>query len=135
MRKVFTLGPLLVAAALVTSPAWANTCKAKKVKVKHVCGIVVDGSGVPIQGVTLQVVSGKDEPLTTQVVTSSDGRFSLEDTPTGDLFLAISSRQYNSGRWPLKVTGKAKAGQCARPLKVRLAGTLGWACGDWVDQK
>jgi hypothetical protein len=135
MRRIFALVPVLVVVALATSPATANSCKAKRLKVKHVCGIVADGSGVPIPGVMLQLVSGKDEPLTPQVVTQSDGRFSFEDAPTGDLLLAISAPQHNSGRWPLKVTGKTKPGQCNRPLKVHLAGTLGWACGDWVDQK
>ena len=135
MRKVSILVLLLIAASLAASPASANSCKAKKVKVKHVCGIVVDGSGAPLQGVTLHLVSRQDEPLATQVVTSSDGRFSLEDAPTGDLFLAFSAQQHNSGKWPLKVTGKAKPGQCKRPLKVHLAGALGWACGDWIDQR
>ena len=135
MRKVFALISVLVAIALVTAPAVANTCKAKRLTVKHVCGVVLDGSGVPIVGATLQLVSRSDQPLTPQVITSSDGRFSLEDAPTGGLFLAIAAPQHNSGRWPLRVTGKAKLGQCSKPLTVHLAGALGWGCGDWVDKK
>jgi len=134
MKKVLALIPLLVATALV-APARANTCTAKRLKVKHVCGVVVDGSGMPIQGATLQLVSDKDKPLTTQVVTQSGGHFSFDDAPVGDLLLAINAPQHNSGRWPLKVTGKGKLGQCSKPLKVHLAGALGWGCGDWVDKK
>jgi hypothetical protein len=135
MAKGFALTPLIVVTALLATPAKANTCTAKRIKAKHVCGVVVDGAGTPIQGATLQLFSDKDEPLTSQTVTQSDGRFSLENAPEGDLFLAISAPQHNSGRWPLKVTGKTKVGQCSKPLKVHLAGGLGAACGDWVDQK
>ena len=135
MKKPPIVVLLLFAVGLFATPAAANTCKAKKLKVKHVCGVVVDGSGVPIRGATLQLVSTKGEPLTPQVFTESDGRFSLVDAPKGDLFLAISAPEHNNGRWPLKVTSKAKAGQCNEPLKVHLAGPLGWGCGDWVDQK
>jgi uncharacterized protein (DUF2249 family) len=135
MRKNFAFIPVLVATALVAVPTLANTCTAKRLKVKHVCGVVVDGSGMPIQGATLQLVSDHGRPLTTQVVTQSSGRFSLDDAPTGNLFLAITAPQHNSGRWPLKVTGNGKLEQCSKPLKVHLASALGWGCGDWVDKE
>ncbi len=135
MRKTFALALLILATALLAIRAQANTCTAKRLKVKHVCGVVVDGSGVPIQGVTLQLISEKDEPLTSQTVTPGNGHFSLENAPEGDMFLAIFAPQQNRGRWPLRVSGKMNVGQCTKPLKVHLAGRLGWACGDWVDQK
>jgi hypothetical protein len=134
MRKIFALIPALAAAVLVADPALANTCTAKRLKVNNVCGVVVDGSGVPIQGATLQLVSAQGRPLTMQVVTESTGHFSLDDAPSGDLFLAVTAPQLNGGRWPLKVTGKGKLGQCSKPLKVHL--TEGdWGCGNWVDKK
>lgn len=135
MGKLFTVVLVFSSATLVITPAAANTCKAKRLKVKAVCGVVVDGSGVPIQGATLQLVSSTYAPLTRQVSTLSDGRFSIDDEPQGDLFLAINAPQHNPLRWPLKVTGKEKAGQCRKPLSVHLAGCLGCGCGDWVDQK
>jgi hypothetical protein len=135
MRKDATLIPLLGAMALLAVPVSANTCTAKRLKVKHVCGIVVDASGVPIQGATVHLVSRKDETLTPPMVTQGDGRFSLESTPQGDLFLAISAPQYSSARWPLKITGKTKSGQCPKPLKVHLGPESDWGCVGWVDQK
>ena len=78
MAKGFALAPLIVVTAFLPAPAKANTCVAKGLKVKHVCGIGVDGSGVPIQGATLQITSDKNEPLIPQTVTQDDGRFSIE---------------------------------------------------------
>jgi hypothetical protein len=136
MRRFLILVLVFLSATFIAVPATANTCTAKRLKVKQVCGVVVDGSGVPVQGAALKLVSDdKAQGLTTEVVTQSDGHFSLTDAPTGDFYLAISAPQHNGGRWPLRITGRMKAGRCDKPLKVHLAGTKGWGCGDWVDQK
>lgn len=135
MKLLFSLGVAHLSAVLITAPATANTCAAKKIKVKAVCGIVVDGSGAPIRDATLQLVSVNGEVLSHPASTQSDGRFLIEHPPRGDAFLRTSAPQHNTGRWPLKVTDKAPAGQCKKPLVVHLAGCLGCGCGDWVDQK
>lgn len=135
MKKVFAVVSVIVTIAITGIPAMANSCTAKRLKVKQVCGIVVDGSGVPIQGATLQLVSPDGAPLTRQLATQSDGQFSIGDAPVGDLLLAISAPHHNSGKWPLKITQKFKQGQCKKPLSVHLAGCLGCACGDYVGQK
>jgi len=135
MAKAFSLVSVLITIALVSTLATANTCTAKRLKVKQVCGTVVDGSGKPIQGATLHLVSEKGEPVTSEVITQGDGHFSLADTSKGNLSLAISAPRHNSVSWPLQVTAMGNPEQCRKPLTVHLAGELGSSCGDWVGKK
>jgi hypothetical protein len=110
----------------------ANSCTAKKLKVRNVCGVVVDGAGVPIKGATLQLVSLSGATVSGRVSTGNDGSFRIDGAPTGDLFLSIEASQHNSGKWPLKVTGSTAAQTCKKTLVVHLAACLGCGCGDWV---
>jgi hypothetical protein len=135
MKTLRVMVPLLIAVWPFAPPAVANSCRAKKLKTMHVCGIVVDGSGVPVQGATIKLVSTEGNSLTREVTTLNDGRFSLADAPAGYLFLATAAPQHNSGKWPLQVKGNAKGKQCKKPLVVHLAGCLGCGCGDWVNYK
>lgn len=121
-------------AVILWSPAAsANTCEAKKLKVKQVCGIVVDGKDVPLSGVTLQVVSAHGEALTTELVSPADGTFSFENVRQDEVFLKITDPQHCTGRWPLKVAAKARQQPCRRPLFVHQVGVPGVGCGCWVD--
>ena len=133
MNATFTIVLVCLSTALLPVPSSANSCTAKRLKVKNVCGVVVDGAGVPIRGATLQLVSPGGEAVSVRVSTGDDGSFHLNGAPTGDLFLSIEAPQHNSGKWPLKVTGSTTAGTCKKPLMVHLAGCLGCGCGDWVE--
>jgi len=135
MKTLPMMATLLVVVGFLTASTFANTCRAKKLKIRHVCGLVVDASGVPVQGATIKLVSPEGGPLTRKVHTLDDGRFSLADAPNGDLFLAIDAPQHNPGKWPLRVVGKAKGEHCKKPLVVHLAGCLGCSCGDWLNYK
>jgi hypothetical protein len=126
---------VLLSVALLPVPAGANSCTAKRLTVKNVCGIVVDGAGVPIRGATLQLVSPSGEPVSPRVATENGGTFDLEPGSVGDLFLSIEAPQHNSGKWPLKVTGNKAVKSCKNPLTVHLAGCLGCGCGDYVSKK
>jgi hypothetical protein len=114
----------------------ANSCgPLKRLNVKHVCGVVVDGSEKPIPGATLQLVSAGGESVSPRVSTGSDGRFYIDGAHAGNVLLSIEAPQHNSGKWPLKVTASTGARSCKKPLKVHLAGCLGCACGDWVSKE
>jgi hypothetical protein len=114
----------------------ALSCFVRLNLVRYICFTsVVDGSGKPIQGATLHLVSEKGEPVTSEVITQGDGHFSLADTSKGNLSLAISAPRHNSVSWPLQVTAMGNPEQCRKPLTVHLAGELGSSCGDWVGKK
>jgi hypothetical protein len=126
--KVFFGALLFLSAVLLPVFCSVNSCTAKRLKVKNVCGVVVDGTGVPVQGASLQLVAPSGETVSFRVSTGNDGSFHI----TGDLFLSIEAPQHNSGKWPLKVTGSTAAGSCKKRFMVHLAGCLGCGCGDWV---
>lgn len=132
MKAFFGFVLLFLSAVLLPVPSSANSCTAKRLKVKNVCGVVVDGAGVPIQGATLRLVSAVGKTVSVRVSTGNDGSFHINGAPRGDLFLSIEAPQHNSGKWPLKVTGSTAAPSCKKPLMVHLAGCLGCGCGDWV---
>jgi hypothetical protein len=132
MKAFFGVVLVFLCAVLLPVPCRANSCTAKRLKVKNVCGVVVDGIGVPIQGATLWLVSPGGGTVSASVSTGNDGSFHIDGAPTGDLFLSIEAPQHNSGKWPLKVTGSTAERSCNKPLTVHLAGCLGCGCGDWV---
>jgi hypothetical protein len=140
-RKILRMNAVRVAIAaslvviLLSPGASANACKAKKIKVTQVCGIVVDGRGLPLSSVTLQLVSADGEALTSELVSPSDGAFSFESVPQHELFLKITDPQHCTGRWPLEVAAKARQQPCRKPLVVHQAGAPGVGCGCWVDTR
>jgi hypothetical protein len=128
----------ILCTALLMLPvrAGANTCSAKRIKVKHVCGVVVDDSGKPVEQAVVQVISTNNKPLSTPVVTGRDGRFSLNALPRGEFLLLVTANQHNTVRWPIKITStNNKGSSCKKMLVVHLAGYLLAGCGDWVDKK
>lgn len=103
MRRLLNLFPLVFVAFWCLG-ANANSCgPLKRLKVKRVCGVVVDGVGAPIQGATAQLISEGGEAVSPKVSTGKEGYFYIEGAQTGDVFLFIAAPQHNSGQWPLKV--------------------------------
>lgn len=131
---------LLMITAFPTS-ASPNSCTGKRIKVKNVCGIVLDGSGVPIRGATVNIEAADGKWLSQPVQTDTDGQFSLTDAPQGESRLAVivTERQYNS--WslvrlllqPLKITATPKERRCRKPLVVHMTGGVG--CFGRVEKK
>lgn len=121
---------LITASPMAASP---NSCTGKRIKVKNVCGIVLDGSGVPIRGATVHIETADGKWLSQPVQTNADGQFSLTDAPQGEARLAVTvtERQYNS--WslvrlllhPLKVTATPKERKCRKPLVIHMTGGVG----------
>jgi hypothetical protein len=134
MIKLLSVALLMVVVVAAPIRVGANTCTAKRIKTKQVCGVVLGGS-VPLQGAIVQIVSAEGKPLSESVVTNADGQFSLPDAPEGESDLFVSAEKHDTIRWPLKVTGKQKKGACERPLNVHLAWQSGWGCGSWVAAK
>jgi hypothetical protein len=118
-----------------------NSCTGKRIKVKNVCGIVLDGSGVAIRGATVHIVAADGKCLSQPVQTNTDGQFSLTDAPQGESILAVevTERQYNS--WslvrlllqPLKITATPMERKCRKPLMVHMTGGVG--CFGRVEKK
>jgi hypothetical protein len=132
--RLTTAATIWVIVLAFSIPSRANTCSAKRIKVKEACGVVLDYGRNPLDGATVQVLSGDDRPVSATIVTQSDGRFSFVDIPAGDYRLYVTAPQHNTVRWPLKISGKTSL-TCKKPLVVHLAGYLGAGCGDWVDKK
>jgi hypothetical protein len=132
-----TLKPLIVVMiAFWCIDAHANTCgPPKRLKVKNVCGIVIDDSGKPIEGAILKLVAADGKNVTAEVTSQSNGQWFLNDAPKGEFLLLVSAQSHNSIKWPLQITARQKDGKCTEPLKVHLAGKLGWGCFDWVSRK
>jgi len=118
-----------------------NSCTVKRIKVKNVCGIVLDGSGVPIRGATVHIQTVDGKWLSQPVQTNTDGQFSLTDAPQGESILAVTVTVLQHNSWelrqvllqPLKITATPKERTCRKPLVVHMAGGAG--CFGRVDKK
>ncbi len=121
--------------------ASADTCTAKRIKVKDVCGVVLDGSAVPIRGATVHIQAADGKWLAQPVSTEADGQFSLTGVPQGESILAVTVTEFQQNSWslrrvllqPLKVTATQKGRTCRKPLVVHMVGRT--RCGDCVEKK
>ena len=131
---------LLLISAFSTS-ASPNSCTVKRIKVKNVCGIVVDGSGVPIRGANVHIVAADGKSLSQPVQTNTDGQFSLTDAPQGESILAVTVTVLQHNSWdvrqlllqPLKVTATPRERKCRKQLVVHM--TKGEGCFGRVEKK
>ena len=135
MRNAIRVFVIAIAGALYCSPAFANSCKTKVIKTKQVCGVVVNSSGVPINGAKVQLIYTDGRALSGEATSDADGRFSLTDAPAGHFSLAVTASDHNRVAQPLVITKKNKQVACKKPLVVHLAGVLGSGCFDWVSKK
>lgn len=125
---------LIVTSIAIQCIAADNPCDPTKLlKVRNVCGIVIDGQGKPIEGARLQLVSADGKNVTTAVA-SRDGQWFLKDAPKGKFLLSVWAQGHNSLKWPLEIQATPKEQKCSQPLKVHLAGALGWGCVDLVSR-
>ena len=73
----------------VSMNADATTCVSNKIfKVRHVCGIVVDPSGVPIAGIRVDLSANNS--VLEYVVTDSAGNFVIPNVGKGKCELSIN---------------------------------------------
>ncbi len=131
---------LLLITAFPTS-ASPNSCTGKRIKVKNVCGIVLDGSGVPIRGATVNIETADGKWLVQPAWTNTDGQFCLTDAPQGESILAVTVTVLQHNSWelrqlllqPLKITATPKECKCRKPLVVHM--TRGVGCFGRVEKK
>jgi hypothetical protein len=144
LRVIKSLVPeIAVLLTITTFPMSAspNPCTPKRIKVKDVCGIVLDGSGVPIRGAAVQIETADGKWLSQPVRTKTDGRFSLTDAPQGESILAVSVTEHQYNSWslvrlllqPLKITATPKERRCRKPLVIHMTGGAG--CFGTVEKK
>jgi len=131
---------LLMITAFPTS-ASADTCTANLITVKEVCGVVLDGTAVPIRGATVHIQAADGKWLAQPVWTETDGQFCLTGVPQGESILAVTVTEFQQNSWslrrvliqPLKVTAMQTGCTCSKPLVVHMTGRT--RCGDWVEKK
>lgn len=105
----------------------ATTCVSnKKFKVKAVCGVVTDPTGVPIPDVDVELENVQSVVLQ-QVRTSEDGRFYMPNIRKGEYALRVKSRYFVQAWQPFVLTKSSAKGRCT-PMSVRLelAGRCSW---------
>ena len=95
----------------------ANVCVYKPPRVKRVCGVIVDSSGEPLQGVSVELL--RNGILLQNVKTDGLGTFDLDAWDTGEYELSMSENGFTPGRYRLTLTKAQRA--CKRALKIEMS--------------
>lgn len=115
IRAVLLVLPVVVTGLYVG----ATTCVSnKKFKVKAVCGIVTDPTGVPIPDVDVELEDVQSVVLQ-HVGTGEDGRFDMPNVRKGEYSVRVKSKYFVQA-WQSFVLTKSNAKGRCRPMLVRL---------------
>ena len=105
----------------------ATTCVSnKKFKVKAVCGVVTDPTGVAIPDVDV-ILEDVQSVALRQVRTDEHGFFNMPNVGKGEYVLQVKSKYLVQAWQPFVVTKSNAKGRCT-PMSVRLelAGRCSW---------
>ena len=118
--KVPIHGGLVALLLLLQSPAAATTCVAERVfKVAHVCGTVLDSTGVPIPKVEVELLDMHSAVLQ-RTLTDDSGRFRFPDVTKGKYVVRVKYSGFADAWQPFIVTKKSAGAPCKKPMQVRL---------------
>ena len=141
MKNLIPEIAVLLMITVLPMSASPNSCTSKRIKVSNVCGIVLDSSGAPIRGATVQIETADGKWLSQAMWTKTDGQFSLPNVPQGESILAVTVTELQHNSWslrrlllqPVKITTTPKGGRCRKPLVVHMTGGVG--CFGRVEKK
>jgi hypothetical protein len=134
MKRKTTGSVLLLVFVLVAGLyGTATTCVSnKKFKVKAVCGIVTDPTGVPIPKVDVELLDNHSV-VSQRVITNDEGRFDVPTVPKGEYVLRVKSPLFVPAWQPFIVSKSSANSRCNKPMQVRL--DLAGRCSSVSKQK
>lgn len=117
MRIVNRFIILLLFLAVLVTPCVADVCVYKPPTVRHVAGTVVDSSGQPIPGVTVEVTQDGESVAST--TTGDSGSFKFDTLKEGAYELAVRGNGFQSARY--KIVLHRPSMHWNRSLEIELA--------------
>jgi hypothetical protein len=112
-----TGGIILAALLWFTTNMSANVCVYKPPHVRHICGVVVDRYGEPIEGAQVTVQENGTPVGVKQ--TKADGGFDFPSLEAGEYEIQVSADNFTSGNYKIFLSRPAKT--CKRILRIQLA--------------
>src|ERR1700730_18767439 len=126
MRRTLASFAAMVGGFLLLLPAefsYATICILVPIKpIRHVCGIVTNRLGEPIQNAKVTILKEATELASAQ--TSEDGKFSFEQLESGNYNIRVQADHYNPTQSPIVLVKPAM--KCKQALEVVLA--VGTSC-------
>jgi hypothetical protein len=110
---------ILVILLLLQVSASANVCVQPKLKVKQVCGQVLDPSGIGIPGSEIGVWTKNSKVSSSK--SDNSGRFCITGIKVGEYELRVEATGFQSGWSPIAVTNESSSMKCGKPIFVQLA--------------
>jgi len=107
---------VLATLLLTTSGAGANVCVNKQLKIRHVCGEIIDAKGQPIPSAKVTILRG-ELPLREER-SDSDGTFTFPQLGAGQYGIRIESPGFPAGNYTIIV--ESPAASCKRSLRIQM---------------
>jgi hypothetical protein len=118
-RACERVGLVLTFALAAFLNSGATTCVANKIfKVKHVCGRVLDPTGVPISGVEVELLDSHSNVLR-KAVTSDSGTFDIQNVLPDQYVIRVQFAGFATAWQPFVLTENKPNAAC-KPMEVHL---------------
>jgi hypothetical protein len=116
VRCAIYAGIVLMAVIMTAEHAAADVCVYKPPKVRRVCGVIVDQSGVPIPAVKVTVL--KDGTAVKSGTTDESGEFDFDTIQSGKYELDATVLGFQHARYQLTVLKPTNS--CKRALRIEM---------------
>jgi Carboxypeptidase regulatory-like domain len=113
-----TLRPVVAGVLLlIASTLSANVCVSPKPNpLSHVCGVIVDSSGIPIPNAKVKILKGGIEA--TSVATGENGEFDFQHLDAATYEIQVEMPGFITARYDIVV--KRPSGACKKMLMIEL---------------
>lgn len=113
-------GLVLIFALAVSLDTNATTCVANKIfKVRHICGRVLDPTGVPIPSVEVELLDSNSSVLG-KAITSETGTFGMPNVSAGQYVIRVQFDGFATAWQPFVLTESKANARCDKPMEVHL---------------
>jgi hypothetical protein len=116
--KASALKPVVAGVLLlITSTLSANVCVSQKLSpLSHICGVIVDPSGIPIPNAKVKILKGGIEA--TSVATGEIGEFDFPHLDAATYEIQVEMPGFSTARYNIVV--KKPSGACKKMLSIEL---------------